>query len=102
MKFSVAPESNRAEASVRRCAAWTYAFRVIDFRLDMYTFSDVFLNQAAYARRASTSSLWEVGSSVLLLWSFEESSVSRGGALESFSGRLNATFLSGLSDNLSI
>src|SRR5712671_3950841 len=102
MKFSVAPESSRVGASVLRCAAWTYAFRIIDFRLDMYTFSDVFLNHAACARRASTSSLWEVGSSVLSLWSLVESLVSCGRASGSSSRRSNVTDLFGTSDNLFI
>src|SRR5712672_2852699 len=100
MKFSVAPESSRAGASVLRCAAWTYAFRIIDFRLDMYTFSDVFLSHAACARRASTSSFWEVGSSVSLLWSLAESSASYGGVSGLSSGRLNVTDLVGVSDIL--
>src|SRR5712672_772020 len=102
MKFSVAPESSRAGASVLRCAAWTYAFRIIDFRLDMYTFSDVFLSHAACARRASTSSFWEVGSSVSLLWSLAESSASSDGASWLSSGRSNVTDLVGVSDILSI
>src|SRR5712671_5427704 len=100
MKFSVAPESSRAGASVLRCAAWTYAFRIIDFRLDMYTFSDVFLSHAACAKRASTSSFWEVGSSVSLLWSLAESSASYDGVLGSSSGRSNVTDLVGVSDIL--
>src|SRR5712675_1208993 len=100
MKFSVAPESNRAGASVLRCAAWTYAFRIIDFRLDMYTFSDVFLSHAACARRASTSSFWEVGSSVSLLWSLAESSASYNGVSGLSSGRSNVTDLVGVSDIL--
>src|SRR5712675_416359 len=100
MKFSVAPESSRAGASVLRCAAWTYAFRIIDFRLDMYTFSDVFLSHAACVRRASTSSFWEVGSSVSLLWSLAELSASYGGVSGLSSGRLNVTDLVGVSDIL--
>src|SRR5712672_4247825 len=100
MKFSVAPESSRAGASVLRCAAWTYAFRIIDFWLDMYTFSDVFLSHAVCARRASTSSFWEVGSSVLSLWSLAESSLSCSVVPELSSGRLNVTDLSLVSDSL--
>src|SRR5712675_1711040 len=100
MKFSVAPESSKAGASVLRCAAWMYALRVIDFRLDMYTFSDVFLSHAACARCVSTSSLWEVGSSVSSLWSLAESSASYREVLGSFSWRSNVTDLSGASDNL--
>src|SRR5712672_1970202 len=100
MKFSVAPESSRAGASVLRCAAWTYAFRIIDFRLDMYTFSDVFLSHAACARRASTSSFWEVGSSVSLLRSLAESSASYNGVSGLSSGRSNMTDLVGVSDIL--
>src|SRR5712672_373789 len=100
MKFSVAPESNRAGASVLRCAAWTYAFRVIDFRLDMYTFSEVFLSHAARASRSSTSSFWEVGSSVSLLCSLAESSASYDGVLGLSFGRSNVTDLVGVSDIL--
>src|SRR5712672_1921616 len=100
MKFSVAPESSRAGASVLRCAAWTYSFMIIDFRLDMYTFSDVFLSHAACARRASTSSFWEVGSSVSSLWSLAESSASYSGVLGLSSGRSNVTDLVGVSDIL--
>jgi len=100
MKFSVAPESNKAGASVLRCAAWTYAFRVIDFRLDMYTFSEVFLSHAACASRSSTSSFWEVGSSVSLLCSLAESSASYSGVSGLFSGRSNVTDLVGVSDIL--
>src|SRR5712672_3577859 len=55
MKFSVAPESSRVGVSVLLCMAWTYALRLIDFRLDMYTLSDVLLNWAAWVRCASAS-----------------------------------------------
>src|SRR5712672_1774208 len=72
------------------------------FRLDMYMFSDVFLNHAVYTRRASASSFWEVGSLVSSLWSFVESSASHGGASESSVGSLNVTDLVGVSDILSI
>src|SRR5712675_2108573 len=72
----------------------------MDFRLDMYTFSDVFLSHAACARRASTSSFWEVGSSVSLLWSLAESSASYDGVSGLLSGRSNVTDLVGVSDIL--
>src|SRR5712675_2300072 len=100
MKFSVAPESNRAGASVLWCAAWTYAFKIIDFRLDMYTLSDVFLNQAVCTRRASASSFWEVGFSVSSFWSLVGSLASCEEVSGSFAGRSNATDFVGISDNL--
>src|SRR5712672_4293866 len=56
MKFLVAPESRRARASVLLCAAWTYALKFMDFLLDMYTLSEVFLSWAAWVKRASASS----------------------------------------------
>src|SRR5712672_326387 len=99
MKFSVAPESNRAGALVLRCTAWTYAFRVIDFRLDMYTLSDVFCSHAVCARRVSTSSFWEVGFSVSSLWSLLKSLVSRDRVSDSSSGKTNVTCLVGVSDS---
>jgi len=64
MKFSVAPESRRAGASVLLCAAWTYARKLIDFLFDMYILFDVFLSHAVCVRRVSTSSLWKVGFSI--------------------------------------
>src|SRR5712671_496404 len=70
----------------------------MDFRLDMYTLSDVFLNQAVCTRHASASSFWEVGSSVSSLWSLIESSVSCDGVFGSSTGRLNVTDLAGVSD----
>src|SRR5712671_6117439 len=83
MKFSVAPESNRVGVSVLLCTAWTYAFRLMDFLLDIYTLSKVFLNWAAWVRCASASS-------------FSDSSASYEGLLSSgvvglSSGRLNIT-----------
>src|SRR5712672_3717516 len=83
MKFSVAPESRRAGASVLLCAAWTYALRFIDFLLDMYTLSEVFLSWAAWVKRTSAS------------W-FSESSascegLSGSGVIGLSSGRSNVT-----------
>src|SRR5712671_726471 len=83
MKFSVAPESRRAGVSVLLCAAWTYAFRFIDFLLDIYTLSEVFLSWAAWVRRASTSSFSESLASC--------EGLSGSGVIGSFSGRLNVT-----------
>src|SRR5712671_649417 len=100
MKFSVAPESSRAGVSVLLCAAWTYALRLMAFRLDMYTFSDVFLNHTVCASRASTSSFWEVGSSASSLRSLVESSASCGEVSWSSVDRSNVTDLVGSSDNL--
>src|SRR5712672_802963 len=56
MKFLVTPESNRAGVLVLLCVAWTYALRLMDFRLDIYMLSKVFLSWAAWVKRASTSS----------------------------------------------
>src|SRR5712671_5578349 len=98
MKFSVAPESRRAGASVLLCAAWTYARRFIDFRFDMYTLSDAFLSHAVCARRVSTSSFWEVGLSVSSLCSFVSSSASSEGGLGMLLGRSNVTVLVGHND----
>src|SRR5712675_3760624 len=100
MKFSVAPESSKAGVSVLQCAAWTYAFRIIDFRLDMYTLSDAFLNQAVCTKRASASLFWEVGFSVSSLCSLAESSASYNGVLGLSSDRSNVTDLTGVSDIL--
>src|SRR5712671_4072620 len=63
MKFSVAPESRRAVASILLCVAWMYALRFMDFLLDMYTLSEVFLNWAAWVRRTSASSFSELSAS---------------------------------------
>src|SRR5712675_2345940 len=80
MKFSVAPESRRVGASVLLCVAWTYAFRFIDFLLDIYTLSDVFLSHAVWTRRVSVSSFCDAGCwmSILSLSSLSGSSVWRG------------------------
>src|SRR5712672_3806843 len=83
MKFLVAPESKRAGASILRCAAWTYALKFMDFLLDMYMLSEVFLSWAAWVKRASASS-------------FSDSSASYEGLLGSgvidlSSGRSNVT-----------
>src|SRR5712671_3842369 len=69
------------------------------FRLDMYTFSDIFLNHAACTRHASASSFWEVDSSVSLSWLLTESSASCNGAFGLSPGRSNVTDLSGVSDS---
>src|SRR5712672_1880403 len=101
MKFSVAPESRRAGASVLLCAAWTYARKFIDFLFDMYTLSDVFLSHAVRVWRVSTSSLWEAGFSI--------SSVCPSAALSALSGvsgvssgRSKATVLGVCIDSLAI
>src|SRR5712671_716963 len=83
MKFSVAPESRRTEASVLLCAAWTYALRFIDFLLDIYTLSEVFLSWAAWVKRASASSFSEF----LAL----HEGLSGSGVAGLSSGRLNVT-----------
>src|SRR5712671_128178 len=65
----------------------------MDFRLDMYTLSDVFLSHAACTRCASTSSFWEVGFWVSTLSSSLDSSESHRVSLpvDSSSGTLNVT-----------
>jgi len=83
MKFSVAPESRRAGASVLLCAAWMYALRFMDFLLDMYMLSEVFLNWAAWVRCTSALSFSE------LLVSCE--GVSGSGVIGLSSGKLNVT-----------
>ena len=45
----------------------------MDFRLDMYTLSDVFLSHAAWTRRSSASLFWEV---VVWMWQLSTSFVS--------------------------
>src|SRR5712671_661681 len=66
----------------------------MDFRLDMYTLSDVFLSHAACTRRASASSFWEVGFWVSTLSSSSDSLESHRVSLsaDSSSGMLNMTF----------
>src|SRR5712671_8013353 len=93
MKFSVAPESRRAGASVLLCAAWTYTRKLIDFLFDMYTLSDVFLSHAVCTRRVSTSSLWEVRFSVSLVCSSVVLSASSEGVSGVFPGRAKVTAL---------
>src|SRR5712671_4666389 len=83
MKFSVAPESRRAVASILLCAAWMYALRFMDFLLDMYTLSEVFLNWAAWVRRASAPSFSESSASC--------EGVSGLGVIGLSSGKLNIT-----------
>src|SRR5712671_8050701 len=83
MKFSVAPESRRAGASVLLCAAWMYVFRFMDFRLDMYTLSEAFLSWAAWVKRASASSFSEFSAS------YED--FSGLGVIGSYFSRLNVT-----------
>src|SRR5712671_699320 len=65
----------------------------MDFRLDMYTLSDVFLSHAACTRRASTLSFWEVGFWVSTLSSSSDSSESHRVSLpvDSSSGTSNVT-----------
>jgi len=92
MKFLVAPESNRAGVSVLRCAAWTYTFRFMDFLLDMYMLSEVFLNWAVWVRRASASSF--SGSSALY------EGLSGLGVIGLSSSRLNVTDFVGRVDGL--
>src|SRR5712675_1584449 len=48
----------------------------MDFQLDMYTLSDVFLSHAACTRHVSASSFWEVGFWVSTLSLFLDSSES--------------------------
>src|SRR5712671_1228245 len=76
IKFSVAPKSRRAGVSVLLCAAWTYALRFIDFLLDIYTLSDVFLSHAVWTRCVSVSSFCDAGCWVLTLSSSLSSSFS--------------------------
>src|SRR5712672_4612882 len=83
MKFSVAPKSKRAGASVLLCAAWMYALRFMDFLLDIYTLSEVFLSWAAQVKHASASSFSE------FLASCE--GLSGSGVIGLSSGRLNVT-----------
>src|SRR5712671_7874385 len=83
MKFSVAPKSNRVGASILLCVVWTYAFRFMDFLLDMYMLSEVFLSWVAWVRRASASSFSELPASYKgLLGS---------GIISSSSSKLNVT-----------
>src|SRR5712675_1620374 len=65
----------------------------MDFQLDMYTLSDVFLSHAACTRCASTSSFWEVGFWVSTLSSSLGSSESHRVSLpvDSSSGTSNVT-----------
>src|SRR5712675_2725947 len=102
MKFSVAPESRRAGASVLLCAAWTYARKFIDFLFDMYMLSDVFLSHAACVRRASASSLWEVGFSISSARPSAASSASSEGVSGVLSGRSKVTVLGDCMDSLAI
>src|SRR5712671_3935525 len=83
MKFLVAPESNRAGVSVLLCMVWTYAFRLIDFLLDMYTLSKVFLSWAAWVRHASASSFSDSSASY--------EGLSGSGVIGLSSSRLNVT-----------
>src|SRR5712672_1271914 len=83
MKFSVAPKSSRAGASVLLCAAWTYAFKFMDFLLDIYMLSEVFLSWAAWVKRASASSFSEFSASC--------EGLSGSGVAGLSSGRLNVT-----------
>src|SRR5712671_1941106 len=102
MKFSVAPESNRTGVSVLLCAACTYARRLMAFQLDMYTFSNVFLNHAVCTSRASASSFWEMGPLVSSLCSLMESSVSLSRVSGVLSDRSNVTALVGCNDSFVI
>src|SRR5712675_2909306 len=65
----------------------------MDFQLDMYTLSDVFLSHAACTRRASALSFWEVGFWVSILSSSLDSSESHRVSLpvDSLSGTSNVT-----------
>src|SRR5712675_1326390 len=65
----------------------------MDFRLDMYTLSDVFLSHAACTRRASALSFWEVRFWVSTLSSSSDSSESHRVLLpvDSSSGTSNVT-----------
>src|SRR5712671_2500755 len=73
----------------------------MDFRLDMYTLSDVFLNHAACTRRSSASSFWEVATWIWQPGRFSCSSSSGMGCLVSSFGRSNETiFAGGVDDGL--
>src|SRR5712675_2389447 len=65
----------------------------MDFQLDMYTLSDVFLSHAACTRHVSASSFWEVGFWVSILSSSLDSSESHRVSLpvDSLSGTSNVT-----------
>src|SRR5712675_2538607 len=65
----------------------------MDFRLDMYMLSDVFLSHAACTSHASASSFWEVGFWVSALSSSSDSSESHRVSLpvDSSSGTSNVT-----------
>src|SRR5712672_1895576 len=102
MKFSVAPESRRAGASVLLCAAWTYARKFIDFLFDMYILSDVFLCHAVRVRRVSTSSLWEVGFSLSSVCPSAALSASSEGESGVSPGRSKVTVLGDCIDSLAI
>src|SRR5712675_1660281 len=102
MKFSIAPESRRAGASVLLCAAWTYARKLIDFLFDMYILSDVFLSHAVCVRRVSTSSLWEVGLSISSVRSSAALSASSEGVSGVSPGRSKVTVLGDCIDSLAI
>src|SRR5712672_2517083 len=67
----------------------------MDFRLDMYTLSDVFLNHAACTRCSSASSFWEVATWIWQLGRFSCSSSSGMGCLVSSLGRSNETVFAG-------
>src|SRR5712671_4562848 len=65
----------------------------MDFQLDIYTLSDVFLSHAVCTRCASASSFWEVGFWVSVLFSSSDSSESHRVSLpiDSLSSTLNVT-----------
>src|SRR5712675_1887574 len=67
----------------------------MDFRLDMYTLLDVFLNHAVCTRRSSASSFWEVA---IWIWQpgwFSCSSSSGMGCSVSSLSRSNETIFAG-------
>jgi len=73
----------------------------MDFRLDMYTLSDVFLNHAACTRCSSASLFWEVATWIWQPGQFSCSSSSGMGCLVSSFGRSNETiFAGGVDDGL--
>ena|SRR5712671_1439555 len=67
----------------------------MDFRLDMYMLSDVFLNHAVCTRRSSASSLWEVTTWIWQPGRFNCSSSLDMGCSASSPGRSNETVFAG-------
>jgi len=103
MKFSVTRLNLRGQGlPFSCCAAWIYALRLTDFLLDMYTFSDVFLNHAACASRGVDLVVLRVGSSVSSSWSSVRLLTSYDGVSGSGSERSNVTDLVGLGQSFHV